>query len=108
MAYNPNKLKTVKFLTNLELTNDTTVSEEVNLLLKGDYNENYLNQKESESIHTVLVRNNSSPANASLPTRCTDVSKIYYRIILWLMMQTVMIKFLFSVAQSNLITSQLF
>ena len=41
----------------------------------GDYHNNYLDQKESESIQTVLVPYNLSSANDSIPTLCTENSK---------------------------------
>ena len=54
-SYNPNKKKHNKFLDSTALQIDAAVSKKKSVILMGDYNINYLNNKERNNIDTVLI-----------------------------------------------------
>ena len=67
-SYNPNKSNKIEFVDEFALSVDFAQSYNSNIVLMGDYNLNYLNTEEKESLDTILTPYNLEVVNKSTST----------------------------------------
>ena len=68
LAYNPNRNNKTDFLEDLAKPIDHAQSFNSNLILLGDYNLNYLNEDDKQSLNTILIPYNLDVTNKLTPT----------------------------------------
>ena len=69
LAYNPNRNNKTDFLEDLAKSIDHAQSFNSNLILLGDYNLNYLNEDDKQSLDTILIPYNLDVTNKLTPTQ---------------------------------------
>ena len=75
MSYNPNKALLNKFLEELSTSIDYAITENKPITLMGDYNLDYLNKNEKESLDTIMVPYGMNITNNKIPTRISGNCK---------------------------------
>ena len=81
LSYNSSKNTSSEFLEFLAKNIDTSVVQQSNLILMGDYNINYLNHREKQMLDTILIPYGLKPSNVNENTMKTTNSLIDYVIV---------------------------
>ena len=75
ICYNPSKSTTSDFLDELALSIDSAIVKTSNIVLMGDYNINYFNKNEKESLNSICIPYDLTICNTSEATRQNCQSK---------------------------------
>ena len=75
VSYNPNKALLNSFLEELSTSIDYAVTENKPITLMGDYNLDYLNKKEKQSLDTIMIPYGLKITNENIPTRISGNCK---------------------------------
>ena len=75
MSFNPNKALHNSFLEELSTSIVYAVTENKPITLRGDYNLDYLNKKEKQSLDTIIIPYGLKITNESIPTRISGNCK---------------------------------